>query len=503
MTSEALLGISTGKLSKDVQLPSVAPAAPDIPLSWSLEKENFDAAYIDENNVLKVNVSDVKNGGTNKLIATAAIPGGGAMTKKYSIGVPYRSEPYCASEEDMIYQENFDGKTNLSQIKGVVETAGEQGNVFLSDGKLHVKHTNSSIAEDSVSIYFRDDKGGTLGRIVLEYEVTKTNATHVSLQTVGPNNNPFLGVWNMNHYGADQTKYYTSGGTLGDWSRQEKTLSNLYFRENGPYKVTQYFDTANRKWSMWINGINVLDNIWNGQSGGVLGVAKLSVMLLSSFSMDQEVSIDNVKLYNATLAPKKAADEDTAIVKAAGWDGIKGENASQTALTAPLQFSGTLLNKNTSVVFTEPKGCINADGTINQPLYDTPTTVTANVASPTLSEGDYKGSNMKYNVTVQGKTSVGAVEYDDPAAGANSAICKIYSRTGETRDVTFVLAAYQGDQLVAIDIQPFTIAAEDPDGDANYAYAEVELAEADQNTRLRAFLFEDWESLIPAPVSLG
>ena len=234
MTREALLGISTGKLSKDVQLPSVAPAAPEIPLSWSLEKEDYSAAYIDENNVLKVNVSDVKNGGTTNLIATATIPGGGEMTKKFNIGVPYRSEPYCAGDEDIIYQENFDGKTELSQVNGVLETAGEMGNVFLSDGKLHIRHTNSGIAEDAASIYFHTDKSGTLGRIALEYEVTKTNATHVTLQTVGPNNDPYLGVWNMNHYGTDQTRYYTSSGNLNDWNRTEKTLSSLYFREKGP-----------------------------------------------------------------------------------------------------------------------------------------------------------------------------------------------------------------------------------------------------------------------------
>ena len=179
--------------------------------------------------------------------------------------MPYRSEPYCAGDEDIIYQENFDGKTELNQVNGVLETAGEMGNVFLNDGKLHIRHTNSGIAEDAASIYFHADKSGTLGRIALEYEVTKTNATHVTLQTVGPNNDPYLGVWNMNHYGTDQTRYYTSSGNLNDWNRTEKTLSSLYFREKGPYKVTQYFDTANRKWSMWINGINVIDDVWNGR----------------------------------------------------------------------------------------------------------------------------------------------------------------------------------------------------------------------------------------------
>ena len=85
--------------------------------------------------------------------------------------------------------------------------------------------------------YFHADKSGTLGRIALEYEVTKTNATHVTLQTVGPNNDPYLGVWNMNHYGTDQTRYYTSSGNLNDWNRTEKTLSSLYFREKGRIKL--------------------------------------------------------------------------------------------------------------------------------------------------------------------------------------------------------------------------------------------------------------------------
>ena len=495
VTQESLTGNPNGKLVKDVQLPSFAPAVPSVTLKWSFAKA-YEGAAIDGNNMLHVYPSEWENRGTVDLVATAcAVNGSVLSTRSFNIGVPYLSEPFCASEEDLLYSENFDGKTDASQVNGkltyVTQRTDGSNNISLENGKLKLVRPDFGGSYDAVRLFFNQDEKGFPGRVALEYEITREQASEVllSADTTGSGNYVASGRWSFNTDGSDFAKAYVGQSTT-NWNMNQTNL-NAAFRGLGPFKVVQCFDTEERTWSLWVNGIRLLDNKLASQAGSAPVISNLYMVL--QYANLNTIYVDNVKIYKPTLPAKDATELQNR-------DNVKLEilNMTQEALVAEtiddeavMRFGYIPINSGCTVSFIDEKGLVNPDGTIRMPDQGTSDKVTSKVTC-----GSYSQS-VTYIYWIAGKLEIGDYIYGDSNVvnGKNTVSIQASTRDGSDKNVVLSLAIYDADgRLKAVSYDKRSITAKSDD---NILSTEVTI-EKDENelyTR-KTFLWAE-ETLSP------
>ena len=111
------------------------------------------------------------------------------------------------------------------------------------------------------------------------------------------------------------------------YKRQNQTNLNAAFRGLGHFKVVQCFDTEERTWSLWVNGIRLLDNKLASQAGSAPVISNLYMVL--QYANLNTIYVDNVKIYKPTLPAKDATELQNR-------DNVKLEilNMTQEALVA-------------------------------------------------------------------------------------------------------------------------------------------------------------------------
>lgn len=398
-----------------------------------------------------------------------------SFTKTFLLELPYDETPACA-ENGQKFNEDFAGKSQLSQINGeLVQNGKGGGTVSLAGERLKMVRTSTSTASgdhDGFNYYFNKNHAGITGnKVTLEFEIERENLGEIYLISKSGNGGSLTNL-SLNIGGSDGVSCWTDSATNAG-------LKDGY-TDVGPTKIIMEHDFQTRTYSLWVGGEKLAENK-SFRSAGGSDLAYLYVYMQNTFA--NTAYFDNFKVYQSAPRSKTAVDRDAAALESLGFAAVSAEAAG--AVTQPFSYQTAW---GSSVCFSDSSGLVQQDGSFTRPDTDRNTELTVAV-----SKGAYERS-FQFPAVLLGRISAGEFEFENqaPVEGDNNVKIQLQSQSGNPEKLLLVVAAYENGRLENVAFQPcMALPAK------AYASASVYLDRITMQTVVKAFLLDGLDSLRP------
>lgn len=475
--------ITTPPPSKAVSDFELAQTSGSNTIYWESSSE----AITIEGSTAKVTVYDDRE---SKATLTAyTYQNGVKVYKTYDVTVPMNTLPPMVGE--YIYNENFDDAVAVTDdsgnITGYENIDGALSNDWQADkmptienGRVKVewKEEYAGGSLPAMNLHFKADKSAITSpdgsRLAFEFEVENTTDNQIQILLSQPKSQNSRTV-DIRKVGSNVSAY--NGNATIDGVRPEKKIA-----ENMPGKVkyTAIVDFEKGTYDLYLDGIKYAENFVY-RSGTSIGQLAMVIEQANVFY------VDNVKVYCVGKSLAETVDAD---YKALSEGGFAAINASPASLVEE-NFAYEAPN-GSSVKFSSEKGLVNENGTINRPKYTTSDKVTAVVYN-----GAYEQS-VVYDVIIAGETVIlPDVEYSGWDGNTYYAVYTAYTLNGAEAPVKVIVAAYEDGKLIKLEVTDNTVGPKPENIEDAYAEGSLTLAERNENTTIKAFVFEDLSNIIP------
>ncbi len=451
----------------DFTLPAAWPAGSENALTWTSNKPEIEI----EGNTAKV--ATLHEDRQEKVMLTATmVRDGQPVSADYTVTLAFDTEPYCASDDDILYFEDFDNKSNISEVDGLLEHTGEMERLEIENGRLVMERTGTA-GTDGFNLFFKANKAaiGTGGeRVALEFEMEREDISAMIIRTFGASQ---AGELNIH---ASRNINIRDGGSAVVTAKENWT-------DKGPVKFIILHDFQNNTYSVWLDGERLVHNV-GFRNEGLTGFRYWRIYMEAN--NQNTIYIDNVKVYNATLKMGGIVEEEFETLKEAGFAAFSNEE--RTAVSDNL-FVPT--GYQSDITFSSKNGLVSADGTVNLQKESADDVVTV-----TISQGEHVRT-LEYPITILSAMAFEGISFENPhpIAGQNYATLNIYSRNNESYEVAFIVAAYEGNRLLDISVVPCTVTPKDV-GEDNFV-TKVDIESVTGDTKVKAFLWDSFQTMRP------
>jgi len=461
---------------KDLYLPSTLPSDSNVAVTWTSDNENL----VVEDETGRVTLYEDRQ--SEVTLTASIIENGIEICKTFDLVLEYEDVPEAPKtpegDEVLLFYENFDGETlngsftltgNSSQ--GNTEVVKEEVDGVV-DGKLRFTRTSAggTTNHNGFNYYFGNNFTGD--RVVLEYEVERESPKVVFINNFDNNSNKLVDI----RLQPSCISAYNGAAV--------HTIVRPNFTKTTKIKVIVEHNFTNQTYSMWVDGEKVITDFSFRASGQKLN----GMYVYTEGDNFNTVYFDNFKIYHSVPKMKEAVDINMNSIEKTGLEAIMSEVEGEHAVSF-----GYNTEYDCNVTFISEKNLINADGSVNYPEFATDDVVTV-----TVSKGDYSRS-VSYPVTIAGTFNAGEFQFENetPVAGDNYMYIEAFSRTDATLDVAVIMAAYEKNELKAINIVPNTIIPKSDEEYANMLEGFITLDEVTETTTIKAFLFESLDNIRP------
>lgn len=306
-----------------------------------------------------------------EVTVTATIgEGDNIVTKDFTFVVPASSKFINAmpGASNVVFSEDFTGLTDFRDTNIKFKKSGSTTSTFeVKNGKSTINYPGWD-GEQGWEIAIPSSLDNK--KFVLEFTLNSTSDRQ-KIRFINANySEVYQTIWNgLEH-----------ASKIGDVDANGSKL-----------KYAIYFNTVDKELSIWVNNKLAVSNQKYSSSYKILALW-LTIQASGSYDARGTVSLDNVKLYEVQMSPVANAyiSAKDYIEEAAIYNGF---------ITDHLNFAvKSDADGNEFVYSVSDSSLINADGTINNPLTDTPVTVTADITNV---NGDT--TSRSFNYVVPGK----------------------------------------------------------------------------------------------------
>lgn len=235
-------------------------------------------------NIIAVNgqVNTPESGSVGVVLTAKFSKGTEIMEKTFHVTVVAQTKYELPEVKNMIFEEYFD-YNEMSSTWSLTETDGK---ILVKDEALNITRSSNESTETIADLFMDSEQTTYNGTLGLEYTVEKSDSKLIYFRIRGPVGDYFSANW------LADGKLTVMYGTEKDVAPRSITVTTI---EDNKAKFTLLFNTTDSTFSLWIDNMNILTNVYARQQEQGIRYAR---MYLSGTNL-MTVKIDNIKFYEA------------------------------------------------------------------------------------------------------------------------------------------------------------------------------------------------------------